>query len=118
MCDHITKRSFFVVVALFLMISREALSRDSPGVSQKLGDPLSEHTLEPLLNFLQIFAPKLLYSTGSSVMTYRDGMGAQREAVEGRDTCIYACIQLIPFDVEQKLTQRCKSIILQFKKTN
>ena len=71
MCDHITKRSFFVVVALFLMISREALSRDSPGVSQKLGDPLSEHTLEPLLNFLQIFAPKLLYSTGSSVM----GMG-------------------------------------------
>ena len=89
MCDHITKRAFFVVVALFLMISREALSRDSPSVSQKLGDPLSEHTLEPLLNFLQSFAPKLLYSTGSSVMTYSDGMGAQREAVEGRDKCMH-----------------------------
>ena len=59
----------FFVCLFVLMISREALSRDSPSVSQKLGDPLSEHTLEPLLNFLQSFTPKLLYNTGSSVMT-------------------------------------------------
>ena len=93
MCDHITKRAFFVVV-LFFMISTEALSRDSPSVSQKLGDPLSGHMLEPLLNFLQSFAPKLLHSTGSSVMTYRDGMGAQRGAVEGRDKCMHTADSL------------------------
>ena len=71
------------------MISREALSRDSPSVSQKLGDPLSGHTLEPFLNFLQSFTPKLLHSTGRSVMNRGMGWGCRvRLKRKGINVCI------------------------------
>ena len=36
-----------------------------------------------------------------------------REAQEGGDMGIYADVYLIYFVVQQKLTQRCKAIILQ-----
>ena len=67
----------------------------------------------------QIASGNLLYSTGSSswcsVVTYMGGMGV---GVEGRSKRegIYVYIQLIPFIVEQKLTEHCKAIILQLKK--
>ena len=36
-----------------------------------------------------------------------------RETKEGEDMGIYVYIQLIHFVIKQKLTQRCKAIILQ-----
>ena len=36
-----------------------------------------------------------------------------REMQEGGDMGMYVCIQLIHFVVQQKLTQRCKAIILK-----
>ena len=39
-----------------------------------------------------------------------------REVQEGGDMGIYVCIWLIHFVVQQKLTQHCKTIILQLKK--
>ena len=38
-----------------------------------------------------------------------------REAQEGGDMGIYVCIQLNHFAVHLKLTQHCKSTILQYK---
>ena len=70
------------------------------------------------LTFIKYIASgKLLYGTGSSgccsVMTQRGGIRVRgRLKREG----IYICLQLIHFIVQQKLTQHCKAIILQFKK--
>ena len=62
-----------------------------------------------LLYIKQITNNNLLYSTGNStqcsVMTY---MG-----IESKKEWIYIYVQLIHFAVQQKLTQHCKSTILQ-----
>ena len=61
---------------------------------------------------------------GSSHIAQGDQLGAcehldgwdregGRETQEGGDMGIYACIWLIHFVVQQKLTQHCEAIILQ-----
>ena len=110
-----------VASSIFFAVARTNLENILTGSSLKNRERKFRFDINTLPCVKLIASGNLLYSTGSSawcsVMTQMGGMGVRVEGRSKREG-IYVYIWLIHFTVQQKLTQHCKAIILQFIKKN